>query len=75
MLLRYLKSLIYNSVAELRVEYLHVQTLQKVVKIKSLKESMTLYIRQGIIAIDIMNFIVSDFLMLGNKKLGFDNDK
>jgi len=36
---------------------------------------MTLYIRQGIIAIDIMNFIVSDFLMLGNKKLGFDNDK
>ena len=63
--------ILFLSFIQFMVEYLHVQTLQKVVKIKSLKESMKLYIRQGIIAIDIMNLIVSDFLMLGNKKVRF----
>ena len=63
--------ILFLSFIQFMVDYLHVQTLQKVVKIKSLKESMTLYIRQGIIAIDIMNLIVSDFLMLGNKKVRF----
>lgn len=63
--------ILFLSFIQFMVEYLHVQTLQKGVKIKSLKESMTLYIRQGIIAIDIMNLIVSDFLMLGNKKVRF----
>ena len=63
--------ILFLSFIQFMVEYLHVQTLQKVVKIKSLKESMKLYIRQRIIAIDIMNLIVSDFLMLGNKKVWF----
>ncbi len=63
--------ILFLSFIQFMVEYLHVQTLQKVVKIKSLKESMKLYIRQRIIAIDIMNLIVSDFLMLGNKKVRF----
>ena len=63
--------ILFLSFIQFMVEYLHVQTLQKVVKIKSLKESMKLCIRQGIIAIDIMNLIVSDFLMLGNKKVRF----
>ena len=38
------------------VEYLHVQTLQKVVKIKSLKRFMRLYIKKEVIAIDITDF-------------------
>ena len=63
--------ILFLSFIQFMVEYLHVQTLQKVVKIKSLKESMKLYIRQRIIAIDIMNLIVGDFLMLGNKKVRF----
>ena len=47
--------ILFLSFIQFMVEYLHVQTLQKVVKIKSLKESMKLYIRQGIMAIDIMD--------------------